>query len=286
MITVYKVVGLIVLSTLFALGIHCSYVLSDDELAISEFDRRPNLAPLVDYIQEGDSLIVCFSSSELGKPLEYAVKLTVDDYSAATIFAPYERYDTIIFGNLSDNLKAQQWRLTLTGRYCGNISYVDTLHRDFSVQHDSNAVQISPSYIYVNPLHDPKFYVDINLDEVKDSILAGGLQLGYNSQVMKCDSVAYLKDDSLFYFNAGKGMLIHKTFIDSVHNRICLDFAFGNGLVDGLPGSGKVIRVFFTAQRPSITSMFIKDSRVKDINNTTLYLNPSSATIHITYMEN
>lgn len=263
---------------------------SESDLEISPFDEVPDISSHIFFppdMQGGDSIVVVFSpKAELGN-LEFAYRLRLTDYTATTIFSSFDDdLDTVVFRRLSDNIENQQWQLSIIGRYPGNAPYTDTLDCTFPIHTDTQSVQLSPSYVLVNPLIDSSFYVDLNLDDIADSIIAGELCFYYDIEFVTCDSIAYPESDPLYYFLSGEGTFINFTSFNTSKDSITFDFAFANGIVDGLPGTGKVIRIYFIAKKPGTCKLSLVRGRLKDINNEDVTVSLTTASIQISYVEN
>ncbi len=272
-----------------ALIVGCA-IPSESELEISPFDAVPDISSHIFFppgMQGGDSIVICFTPEAEFGTLEFACRIKLSDYTATSIFSSFsDDPDTLVFRGLSDNIGDQQWELTILGRYPGNALYTDTFDYRFPINNDTQSVQLSPSYILVNPLIDPGFYIDLNLDDIADSIVAGELCFCYENEYITCDSIVYPESDPLYYFLAGEGTLIHFTSYSAARDTIIFDFAFANGTVDGLPGSGRVIRMYFIAKKPGTCNLSLVKGRLKDIRNEKVAVSLTSASIHISYVEN
>ncbi len=270
----------------------CSNIPTEAELKISPYDSKPDIESNIYFppgMQGGDSIVVCLKHpAELGN-LEFAHRLSLTDYTGTTIYTSFDidnKTDTLVFRNLSDNIKDQQWQFSVIGRYPGNGSHADTLDYLIAIQDDEQSVQLSPSYILINPLIDSSFYLDINLDDIDDSILAGELCLCFDNQFVTCDSIVCPESDSLYYFRSGDGSIINFTQFDVSSDSITFDFAFANGNIDGLPGSGKVIRVYCIAKKPGKCTFSLLSGRLKDTKNNDVSVELTRASIIISYVEN
>ncbi len=287
---IFKTVAVISILFLYGLLSGCSKIPTEADLEISPYDEIPDVSSHILFpqgIQGGDSIVVCFKpSAELGN-LEFAYRIALTDYAGTTIYSAFDdNRDTLVIRGLSDNIRTQKWELSIIGRYPGNAGYADTLDYYFTIEDDTQSVQLSPSYILINPLIDSSFYIDINLDDIADSILAGELSLHFDNNLVVCDTIVYPVTDSLYYFLSGDGDFISFSDFNASSDSITFNFAFANGEVDGLPGSGKVIRVYFIAKKPGTCKVSLEQGRLKDINNNTVAVELTSVSIPISYMEN
>ncbi len=272
---------------LYVLVSSCAKIPTEADLEISQFDSKPDISSNITFLKGGDSIVVCLKhATNLGK-LEFAHCLSLSDYMGTTIYTAFDsNEDTLVFRKLSDNIQDQQWRLSIIGRYPGNGLYTDTVDFLFAVQEDEQSAQLSPSYLLINPLIDSSFYIDINLDDIADSILAGELILCFDDQYISCDSIVFPESDELFYFLSGNGTIIDFTQFDVSSSSINSSFAFSNGSVDGLPGSGRIIRVYGNARKPGKCTFSLLDGRLKDTQNNNVSLELTSASIYISLLEN
>lgn len=285
---ILNIITLICFVSVSGLISRCANIPTDAQLEISKYDKKPDIKENISFpenMQGGDSIVVCFSPSSKHGDLEFAYRIKLTDYTATTIFSSFDKMDTLVISGLSDNIKKQRWQLSIIGRYPGNVTYADTVDYLFNIRADLQSVQLAPSFILINPSIDSCFYLDINLDDIADSILAGELCLCFDSYLVEYDTVVFPVSDSLYYFLSGKGDFINFTKFNSSSGSITFDFAFSNGKVDGLPGTGKIIRVYFIAKRPGVCEFSLVNGKLKDINNYDVSVELTSASTKISYME-
>lgn len=257
-----------------------------NNLQISIFDIKPDISKNFNVTHSGDSIIVMFDHEASFGILDFAYNLSLSDYNGIPIYTTIDSADTvIILDNISDNISGQKWNLSVLGYYQGNSGVSDTVDTLILIDVMPSSIHLSPSLLNVDLALDSSFYIEVYLDDIIDSILAGEVKLQYDTNTLTLDSTVYPESDSLFYFKTGNGSIQH--FIqDSLSNSPTLAFAFYKGKVNGLPGSGKIIQLFFRASRPGFCKISLLSGRLKDIYNKDVPVELKSSLVQISYMEN
>lgn len=284
------------LISFFSLG--CFQYPSDNELEVSIFDIPPDISKLVSILDQGDSFLIIIDYISLPYEMEFAYNIKLSDYEGFIQYSDFKTYnklkkndttnstlDTIIVRKLSETLERQFWDISVRGRFVGNVTIEDTVHSYVFINDISQGMQLSPSVLTVAPILEQEFYIDVILDDIEDSILAGDMILNYDTTFLKLDTITFQLEDSTHYFNKGNGELI--TFIenDTVNYNDTITFGFINGVeASGLNGSGKLVRLHFSVPPVIVdtnTSISLLSGKLKDINNGDVSVSLSDANINI-----
>ncbi len=266
----------------FALSIQCADIPSENQLPLSPYDIKPTFgaqpADSVDSAVTGDSVAVVIDNLSLDH-MEFSTRIRLSDYEPPVAFSAFDTTRTIRYRGLCDNIGAQRWMVEIIGRYAGNTRVSDTIRRSFSIDDDRGVMFVSPSAVHVSQAS--AFYIDVALDEIADSVLAGQCSIRYQSDLLRLDSIESNAGDSLGYFHTTGGDLVAFFDTDSLNGEIHATFAYHSGMVEGASGSGRLLRMHFSPLAAGGCAVALTYGELRDQKNRTLLPDIDSAAVTI-----
>ncbi|MBD3346359.1 MAG: hypothetical protein GF401_14995 [Chitinivibrionales bacterium] len=244
-----------------------------DTLPVSPFDSNPRIVidavspDEIDSVMTTNTLQLTLTAPHNEDFMEYHYSISLSDHSGPEVYSLIANPSHFMVGALSETLPGQYWILKIYGNYRQNTLASDTIIKTFRVDETRRVFQFSPSIVTLSRVTGSQFYLDLILDQTPDTIMSMEITFNYKVDSLNLDSISILQSDSLYYFKAAEGMAAKVESHNSKMGICTLTCGMHSGNTEGIAGSGKIARAYFTARTTGTTSIIVSSVRLADIHN-------------------